>query len=51
MNYYIVGGGDFDRDRFCPESKDCVLAADAGFAVLNELNINVDSVVGDILYM
>ncbi len=47
MNYYIVGGGDFDRDRFRPDPKDCVLAADAGFAVLNELNIDAHAVVGD----
>lgn len=47
MTYYIVGGGDFDRDRFTPEQKDCVLAADAGYAVLEELHIVPDAVVGD----
>lgn len=47
MTYYIVGGGDFDENRFAPETKDCVLAADAGYAVLEKLNIVPDAVVGD----
>jgi len=47
VTYYIVGGGDFDRDRFTPEPKDCVLAADAGYAVLEQLHIAPDAVVGD----
>lgn len=47
MTYYIVGGGEFDAERFAPETKDCVLAADAGYAVLEQLNMVPDAVVGD----
>lgn len=47
MTYYIVGGGEFDAERFSPEKKDRVFAADAGYAALEQINICPDAVIGD----
>lgn len=47
MTYYIVGGGEFDAERFLPRQGDCILAADAGYAVLERRGIFPNAVIGD----
>ncbi|MDE7206616.1 MAG: thiamine diphosphokinase [Lachnospiraceae bacterium] len=44
---YVVGaGGNYGLD-FAPDSNDCVIAADAGFQVLEQIGIKIDMVIGD----
>ncbi len=42
--YYIVGSGDFARDKFAPREGDTVIAADGGYAYVSD---RADYVVGD----
>ncbi|MPM00458.1 Thiamine pyrophosphokinase [bioreactor metagenome] len=44
---YIVGAGDFQKERFHPNPGDFVIAADAGFDYLEGLSIEPDFVIGD----
>ena len=44
---YIVGGGDFDIDRFYPEKEDCIIAADSGLVYIEEAGYHPDLIVGD----
>ena len=44
---YIVGAGEEDGVIFAPQPKDCVIAADGGFAYLVARGIRVDLAVGD----
>lgn len=44
---YIVGAGDFDATRFCPDAKDYVIAADAGLTYIEEAGFSADLIVGD----
>ncbi len=44
---YIVGGGDFDIDRFYPGKEDCIIAADSGLVYIEEAGYHPHWVVGD----
>lgn len=44
---YIVGGGDFDIDRFYPKKEDCIIAADSGLVYIEEAGYHPDLIVGD----
>ncbi|MEG0692805.1 MAG: thiamine diphosphokinase [Oscillospiraceae bacterium] len=44
---YIVGAGEFEGDTFSPDPQDYVIAADGGYAYLQQLHISPDLVVGD----
>ncbi len=44
---YIVGGGDFDVDRFYPEKEDYIIAADSGLVYIEEAGYHPDLIVGD----
>ncbi len=44
---FIVGAGEFDRERFGPEQEDYIIAADGGYAFLQEMRIKPHLVVGD----
>ncbi len=44
---YIVGAGEFEKERFKPRPEDYIIAADGGYAYLQEMNIVPDLVVGD----
>ena len=44
---YIVGAGEFEKGRFNPQPDDYIIAADGGYAYLQEMNIVPDLVVGD----
>lgn len=43
----LVGGGDFYAKGFKPEKDNLIIAVDAGYQRLKELEINPDLVVGD----
>ncbi|NLG03515.1 MAG: thiamine diphosphokinase, partial [Clostridia bacterium] len=47
MACYIVGAGDFDRDRFTPSPGDYIIAADGGYRHLSDAGISPDLVLGD----
>lgn len=44
---FIVGAGDFQKERFCPKPGDLIIAADAGYDYLKDLSIEPDLVIGD----
>lgn len=44
---YIVGGGDFDADRFYPKKEDYIIAADSGLVYIEEAGCHPDLIVGD----
>lgn len=44
---YIVGAGDFCRERFNPVPGDFLIAADGGYLFLKEMDICPDMIVGD----
>jgi len=44
---YIVGGGDFDIDRFYPGKEDCIIAADSGLVYIEEAGYHPQWIVGD----
>ncbi len=44
---YIVGGGNFYKDAFCPDENSIIIAADAGYKALCDIDIPPDFVVGD----
>ncbi len=44
---YIVGGGDFDIDRFYPKKDDCIIAADSGLVYIEEAGYHPHLIVGD----
>ena len=44
---YIVGGGDFDIDRFYPGKEDCIIAADSGLVYIEEAGYHPRWIVGD----
>ena len=44
---FIVGGGDFCADIFRPDENAVIIAADAGYKVLNEIGVMPSIVVGD----
>lgn len=44
---HIVGGGDFDPERFRPGPGDFVIAADCGYRYLEDLGQEPDLVLGD----
>lgn len=44
---YIVGGGDFDIDRFYPGKDDCIIAADSGLVYIEEAGYHPHWIVGD----
>lgn len=44
---YIVGGGDFDIDRFYPGKEDCIIAADSGLVYIEEAGYHPHWIVGD----
>ena len=44
---YIVGGGDFDIDRFYPAKDDCIIAADSGLVYIEEAGYHPNLIVGD----
>ena len=44
---YIVGGGDFNIDRFYPQKDDCIIAADSGLVYIEEAGYHPHLIVGD----
>ncbi len=44
---YIVGGGDFDSERFYPAKNDYIIAADSGLVYIEEAGYTPDLIVGD----
>lgn len=44
---YVVGAGENYGLDFIPKEEDCVIAADAGFAALEQQGIEMDMVIGD----
>ncbi len=44
---YIVGGGEFDADRFMPRKEDCIIAADSGLTYIEEAGYHPAWIVGD----
>lgn len=44
---FIVGAGEFAKERFLPRETDYVIAADGGYAYLEEMGIRPTLVVGD----
>ncbi len=44
---YIIGGGDFDIDRFYPEKEDFIIAADSGLVYIEEAGYHPHLIVGD----
>lgn len=44
---YIVGGGDFDIERFYPGKEDCIIAADSGLVYIEEAGYHPNWIVGD----
>ncbi len=44
---YIVGGGNFFADAFCPDKDSIIIAADAGYKALTQIGIAPHMVVGD----
>ena len=44
---YVVGAGETDGIDFSPGAEDFVIAADAGFQVLEQKGIRMDLVIGD----
>ena len=44
---YLVGAGEFTARGFAPETGDCVIAADGGYAPVAALGIRPDLLVGD----
>lgn len=47
MACYIVGAGDFDKERFSPKPGDYIIAADGGYEYLSDKGIKPDLVLGD----
>ena len=44
---YVVGAGENYGLDFIPQAEDCVIAADAGFAALEQRGMQIDIVIGD----
>ena len=44
---YVVGAGENYGLDFIPQAEDCVIAADAGFAALEQRGLQIDMVIGD----
>lgn len=44
---FIVGAGEFVKERFAPQKNDYVIAADGGYEYLMQIGIRPDLVVGD----
>lgn len=44
---YVVGAGEHNNLQFSPGTNDYVIAADAGFQVLEQNGIKIDMVIGD----
>ena len=44
---YVVGAGENYGLDFIPRAEDCVIAADAGFAALEQRGMQIDIVIGD----
>ena len=44
MKYYIVGAGEFAKEKFCPDKDDVVIAADAGILYTGN---RADFAIGD----